>query len=160
MSKLTVLGFLLLALALATTATVAVAASRPVVPRPAQTQIAHRSSGLAYAPTRMALGFRYTNWLKTPSTVEITFDNRAGWEIRFVVTRLAGSCRAGMEKSFQLDGNKVYWSHTGAEQQAWRCVSGPLGRQLRLVASSPQPPTRFADVGLGRVVASGKRIVS
>ena len=63
-----------------------------------------------------------------------------------------------MEKSFQLDGNKVYWSHTGAEQQAWRCVTGPNGRQVRLVASSPQPPTKFADVGLGRVVASGKRI--
>ena len=62
-----------------------------------------------------------------------------------------------MEKSFQLDGNKVYWSHTGAEQMAWRCVK-PSGRQVRLVASSPQPPTKFADVGLGRVVASGKRI--
>jgi len=60
-----------------------------------------------------------------------------GWEIRFIVLRTSGSCRTGMEKSFQLDGNKVYWSHTGAEQQAWRCVTGPYGRQVRLVASSP-----------------------
>ena len=90
--------------------------------------------------------------------MRIRFANRAGWQIRFVAVRLRGSCRAGMEKSFQLDGNKVYWSHTGAEQMAWRCVTGPDGRQVRLVASSPQPPTRFADVGLGRVVASGKRI--
>jgi hypothetical protein len=156
MSRLTVIAFLL-ALAVTTTAA---AANRPVVPRTVQVQITRKAPSLAYAPTRMALGFRYTNWLKTPSTVEITFDNKAGWEIRFVATRLEGTCRAGMEKSFQLDGNKVYWSHTGAEQQAWRCVSGPLGRQLRLVASSPQPPTRFADVGLGRVVASGKRIAA
>lgn len=74
--------------------------------------------------------------------------------------RVNGACRMGMEKSFQLDGNKVYWSHTGAEQQAWRCVTRPDGRQLRLVASSPQPPTLFADVGLGRVVASGKQIAA
>ena len=65
-----------------------------------------------------------------------------------------------MEKSFQLDGNKVYWSHTGAEQMAWRCVTAPSGKQVRLVASSPQPSTKFADVGLGRVVASGKRIAA
>ena len=146
---------LLLALAATTTAG---AAARPVVPRPVQLQILVKAPALAYAPTRMALGFRYTNWQRTPANVEITFDNKAGWEIRFVALRQVGPCRAGMEKSFQLDGNKVYWSHTGAEQQAWRCVSSAHGRQFRLVASSPQPPTLFADVGLGLVVASGKHI--
>ena len=154
MGKLTATA-LLLALALATTAA---AASNPVVPRVVQAQIKLKAPGLAYVPTRMAIGFRYTSWLKTPSTVETTFDNKAGWEIRFVATRLYGLCRTGMEKSFQLDGNKVYWSHTGAEQQAWRCVKRPDGKWLRLVASSPQPPTKFADVGLGIVAASGKRI--
>ncbi len=146
----TVLGF----------AAAASATAAPVVPRPAQLQILHRVPSLAYVPTRTALGFHYVNWQKSPANVLITFDNKAGWEIRFVVLRQSGSCRTGMEKSFQLDGNKVYWSHTGAEQQAWRCVRGLQGRQLRLVASSPQPPTLFADVGLGRVVASGKRIAS
>ena len=95
------------------------------------------------------------NWQKSPSNLEITFDNKAGWEIRFIALPTSGSCRTGMEKSFQLDGNKVYWSHTGAEQMAWRCVTSPSGRKVRLVASSPQPSTKFADVGLGRVVASG-----
>ena len=142
------------------TAATADASSTPVVPRPAQLQILHRAPGLAYAPTRMTHGFHYVSWQKSPSNVLLTFDNKAGWEIRFVALRQYGSCRTGMEKSFQLDGNKVYWSHTGAEQQAWRCVTGAQGRQLRLVASSPQPPTLFADVGLGRVVASGKRIAS
>ena len=134
--------------------------ARPVVPHQVQAQIAQRVPGLAYAPTRAPLGFGYTSWLKTPSTVEVTLDNKAGWEIRFVAMRHTGSCRAGMEKSFQLDGNKVYWSHTGAEQQAWRCLTDAQGRQVRLVASSPQPPSLFANVGLGRVVASGKRIAA
>jgi len=105
-------------------------------------------SVLATEPTG---GLRY-------SITVTKFDNKAGWEIRFIALPASGACRTGMEKSFQLDGNKVYWSHTGAEQMAWRCVTSPSGRQLRLVASSPQPPTTFADVGLGRVVASGKRI--
>jgi hypothetical protein len=139
---------------------VANATAGSVVPRPAQLQILRSAPGLAYMPTRTALGFHYVHWQKSPANVLITFDNRAGWEIRFIVLRQSGSCRSGMEKSFQLDGNKVYWSHTGAEQQAWRCVTGPQGRQLRLVASSPQPPTLFADVGLGRVAASGKRIAA
>jgi hypothetical protein len=140
------------------TAAAAGAAAKPVVPRAVQLRILRSTPALAYVPTRTASGFRYVNWQKSPSNLEITFDNRAGWEIRFIALRTSGSCRTGMEKSFQLDGNKVYWSHTGAEQMAWRCVTSPSGRQLRLVASSPQPSTKFADVGLGRVVASGKRI--
>jgi hypothetical protein len=157
MTRLTVTGILLLSLVFAATAA---AISRSVVPQPVQVQIEHKAPGMAYAPTRMALGFRFTSWQRTPTTMEITFDNKAGWEIRFVVLRFSGACRTGMEKSFQLDGNKVYWSHTGVEQQAWRCITRPDGRQLRLVASSPQPATVFADVGLGRVVASGKKIAA
>ena len=141
-------------------AAAASASAKPVVPRAVQLKILHTKPALAYAPTRAAFGFHYVSWQKSPSNVEITFDNKAGWEIRFVALGQTGPCRTGMEKSFQLDGNKVYWSHTGAEQQAWRCVTGPYGRQVRLVASSPQPPTLFADVGLGRVVASGKRIAA
>jgi hypothetical protein len=60
-----------------------------------------------------------------------------------------------MAKSFQLDGNKVYWSQTAAEQHAWRCVNG-----MKLAATTSLPPNRFADVGLGRMTASGYRIRS
>ena len=52
-----------------------------------------------------------------------------------------------------LAGNKVYWSQTATAQQAWRCVNG-----MKLVAATSLAPDRFADVGLGRVVASGHRI--
>ena len=44
------------------------------------------------------------------------------------------------------------------QQQAWRCVKHPSGRWVRLVASSQAPPTKLADVGLGRVVASGRLV--
>jgi len=158
MRRLTTIGLVLCGALLAAAA--AGASARPVVPRPAQLRILRTTPTLAYVPTRMALGFNYVSWQKSPSNMMITFDSKAGWEIRFIALPTNGSCRAGMEKSFQLDGNKVYWSHTGAEQMAWRCVTGPSGRQVRLVASSPQPSTKFADVGLGRVVASGKRIAA
>ena len=159
MSRFAVIGLLVsLALPTAAAAGAAIVVDPPVVPRLVQLQLARKAPALAYTPTRMALGFRYTTWQKTLSAVQITFRNTSDREIRFVVTRLRGMCRTGMEKSFQLAGNKVYWSHEGAEQRAWRCLSGPRGRHIRLVASSQEPPTRFADVGLGRVVASGKRI--
>ena len=69
-----------------------------------------------------------------------------------------GSCTAGKEKTFQLAGVKVYWGHTATEQQAWRCVVDPSGHQVKLVAATSLPPTKFADVGLGTIVASAHRI--
>jgi hypothetical protein len=88
----------------------------------------------------------------------IWFRNRGGWEIVFSAPPARGDCRAGIEKSFQLAGNKVSWAQTATEQQAWRCVAGRGGRSVRLVASTAQPPARFADVRLGRVVASARSI--
>jgi hypothetical protein len=136
---------------------VAAAAAKPVVPTAVQVRIKAKAPSLAYVPTRLAIGFHYRRWEYRQGTVRIWFRNKAGWEIVFVAARLHGACRAGMEKSFQLDGNKVWWAHTAIEQQAWRCVVG-RSSLVRLAAASPQPPTRFADVGLGRVAASGKRI--
>ena len=79
--------------------------------------------------------------------------NKAGREIVFTASRFSGVCRARMEKSFQLDGVKVWWAQTASEQRAWRCVNGH-----KLVASSTLSPRQFADVGLGRIVASGHGI--
>jgi hypothetical protein len=134
------------------------AAASPVVPAAVQTQIARRAPQLAYVPTRMLLGFRYRTWKAEAGVVRIWFRNRAGWEITFVAAPLRGGCRAGMEKSFQLAGNKVYWGHRVTEQEAWRCVPGRARRTIRVVAASAQPPTTLADVGLGRVVASARRV--
>jgi hypothetical protein len=133
-------------------------AAAPVVPVRTQAQIAKARPALAYAPTRMVIGFRFRSWRTGLATVYERFTNKAGWEITFVSAPLRGLCRAGSSKTFQLDGNKVYWSKTVNEQQAWRCVRNRGGLWVRLVAASPQPPTKLADSGLGRVVASAKRI--
>lgn len=73
----------------------------------------------------------------------------------FAVSRRTGSapCTAGREKTFQLAGNRVYWGHRVEEQQAPRCVNG-----VQLAAATAMPPTEFADVGLGTLVASGREI--
>jgi hypothetical protein len=123
-----------------------------LVPLPVQHQIAQKAPLVAYAPSRLAIGWRYRNWTNA-GALRIWFANKAGTEIVFVAAPFKGNCRAGMEKSFQLAGNKVYWGHTSNEQQAWRCVNG-----TKLVAATSLTSDRFADVGLGRIVASGHRI--
>jgi hypothetical protein len=143
---------LLIAVATAAGASAAAAAT-PVVPVFTQHRIATRAPSLAYVPARLAIGWRYRNWKVEGGVLRIWFANKAGRTITFVAARLSGKCRTGMEKSFQLAGVKVYWSHTANEQQAWRCVNG-----VRLVAATSLGPDHFADVGLGRIAASGHRI--
>lgn len=129
------------------------AAPPPIVPLSVQHAIVRRAPALAYVPARIATGYRYRHWAFAGSAVRIRFANRAGKEIVFVAARRAIPCTDGREKTFQMAGNKVYWGHRAEEQEAWRCLNG-----VQLVAATPQPPTAFADVGLGRVVASAHRI--
>ena len=151
---------LALSLALAGVAAAsASAATAPVVPRHSQAALRHKLPALAYVPTRVGFGFRYYKWATTTRpALRIWFRDKAAREITFVATFQKGACATGREKSFQLDGNKVYWSHTSEEQQAWRCVKGTNGRLVRLTVATPIPPTRFADVGIGRIAASGLRV--
>jgi hypothetical protein len=123
-----------------------------LVPLPVQHQIAQKAPLVAYVPARLGVGWHYERWTHQVA-LRIFFSNKAGKEIVFVASPFNGNCRAGMTKSFQLDGNKVYWSQTATEQQAWRCVNG-----MKLVATTSLPPNRFADVGLGIMAASGHRI--
>lgn len=139
--------------AAAIAASTASAAPQPIVPTFTQKQIAKRAPQLAYVPARIAIGYRYHHWSFAGGALRIWFRNSAQHEIVFVAAKQRGTCTAGKEKTFQMGGNKVYWGHTSNEQEAWRCVDG-----VRLVAATPQSPTAFADVGLGRVAASGHRI--
>jgi hypothetical protein len=145
--------FCLLIAVVAAAGTAAAAAATPVVPAFTQGQIAKTVPSLAYVPARLAIGWRYRRWTHRGGVLRIFFANKAGREITFVAAPLTGTCRAGMEKSFQQAGVKTYWSHTANEQQAWRCVNG-----VRLVAASSLRPDQVADVGLGRIAASGHRI--
>jgi hypothetical protein len=133
--------------------TSAAAAATPVVPVFTQHQIAKTVPAAAYVPARLAIGWRYRRWTHTGGVLRIFFADKAGREITFVAVRFSGNCAAAKEKTFQLAGVKVWWSRTASEQQAWRCVNG-----VKLVAATALGPDRFADVGLGRIVASGHRI--
>ena len=124
-----------------------------LVPVPVQHQIVQRAPMVAYVPARLSVGWHYRTWKLQTGVVRIWFANRAGKEITFVAAPFRGNCLSGREKTFQMAGVKVYWGHTANEQQAWRCVNG-----VKLVAATPQPPEKFADVGLGRMVASGHKI--
>ena len=143
-----------LALVLAATAT----AATPVVPVHSQQALKKKLPSLAYIPTRVGSGFRYYKWTTTTRpALRIWFRDKAAREITFIATFQTGACAAGKEKTFQLDGNKVYWSHTANGQQAWRCLARN-GRTVRLTVATPIPPTRFADVGIGRIAASGRYV--
>jgi hypothetical protein len=136
----------------------AASAAAPVVPVNSQHALKKKLPALAYVPTRVGFGFRYYKWATTTRpALRIWFRDKAAREITFVATFQKGACATGKEKSFQLDGNKVYWSHTRNEQQAWRCLVRN-GRTVRLTVATPIPPTTFADVGIGRIAASGRYV--
>jgi hypothetical protein len=97
-------------------------------------------------------GWHYARWTNA-FVLRIYFVNKAGQNIVFVAARYKGDCGTGRQKSFQLAGVKVYWALTATEQEAWRCLNG-----VKLIAATSLPPNRFADVGLGRIAASGHRL--
>jgi len=133
-------------------------AAAPVVPVHSQQALKRKLPLLAYVPTRVGSGFRYYKWATTTRpALRIWFRDKAAREITFIATFQNSACAAGREKTFQLDGNKVYWSHTANEQQAWRCLVRS-GRTVRLTVATPIPPTTFADVGIGRIAASGRYV--
>ena len=131
------------------------------MPVAVEKQIARRAGIESYTPSRMLIGFTYERWQYVPGELRIWFANKAHVEIKFdVAPLLASTCAAGKQKTFQLAGNKVYWSQVTDPtveyvQEAWRCVKNPSGRMMRLSVVTQTPPTKLADVGLGRVVASG-----
>jgi hypothetical protein len=136
--------------------TVALAATRPVSGSALLT--IERSAGFRnFLPTRMLFGFGYDRWSNRGGILRVDFENKAGWQLEWRVQPMLGGCGGGSTKTFQLDGNKVWWAQIGAEQQAWRCVFGLDGKPLRLVAATTTPPSKLADSGLGIVAASAKR---
>ena len=110
-----------------------------------------------FLPTRMLAGFTYWRWSDRGGILRVDFRHKAGWMLEWRVQPTTGDCDTGSMKSYQLDGNKVWWAQIGAEQQAWRCVFGLDGKPLRLVAASTTPPTKLAGPGLGIVAASARR---
>jgi hypothetical protein len=108
-------------------------------------------------PARGAIPYRYRNWALQQGVLRIWFANTN--EPRKLVVFQAqvfhGTCRARMQRSFQMAGVKTWYSYDGTRQQAWRCVHG-----TKLTAWTTIGLRKFSGFGLARIVASGHRIGS
>ena len=111
-----------------------------------------------YLPTQMLSGFTYASWTYRSGVLRIDFRNKAGWDVQWRVGPMsAHSCASGMQQSFQLNGDKVWWAQNAVNQFAWRCVFGLDGIPLRLEAASSISPSKLGASGLGVVAAAAKR---
>lgn len=133
------------------------------LPAPLRAHLAAESGGTLYLPARTPDFYRYRSGAAvTNGKLAVTFTNRvrirAGvwqWTKKTFVWqagRYAGDCTAfaTVDKTLQLDGNKVYWSDGSGV--AWRCVRDTRGHSYVLSASSR---TGLGAVGLASAVASG-----
>jgi hypothetical protein len=130
----------------------ALLAPAPLVPPFIQAKVEQKAGAQAYVPTRAPFRYSYLSYTwNAPDRILVVrladrrYPNRAAHTIFFSVHRLTGDCATGNQKSYQLDGNKVYSDST----VAWRCLPG-----VKVLASGPNLPT----VALGQVVASAKRV--
>jgi len=144
-------------LALVAVAAPATAPAAVPVPRSALLAVDRTVPIANFMPTLMLPGYSYARWSYRRGVLRIVFRGPGARTIVWAVEPMSGRCDTGKQKSFQLAGNKVWWAQDGAAQRAWRCTFAADGVPIRMSASSTTPPTRLADVGLGRVVASGKR---
>jgi hypothetical protein len=164
MRLLGVLGFVLVTTAIGSVGSAGAGLPRQPVPLSVETKIAKQAGLESYTPSRMLTNWHYDRWHYVPGELRVWFSNRSHWQITFDATPLRTSnCATGAQKTFQLDGVKVYWSQvvdTTVQyvQQAWRCVRHPSGRWIRLSATSTRPPNRLADTGVSQVVAFGRLI--
>ena len=140
-------------LAVATLALAApAAAASPLVPPFIQSLVKEKAGAQAYVPTRAPFRYTYLSYrwnardrILVVRLVDRRYPNRAAHTVFFSVHRFSGDCATGNQKSYQLDGNKVY----SDANVAWRCLPG-----VKLLASGPNLPT----VALGQVVASAKKV--
>jgi hypothetical protein len=114
-----------------------------------------KAGALAYAPTRGPFGYRYQSYTWNAATKQLTVrlhdrhykpsnPNRGVTvTVRWSAGTLAG-CGHGNEKSYQVDGNRVFSS---GGDVAWRCVRGADGRSVKIVAAGKNlPPSTLAIV--------------
>jgi hypothetical protein len=146
MKKLALLAVATLALA------APAAAASPLVPPFIQSLVKEKAGAQAYVPTRAPFRYSYLSYtwnardrILVVRLVDRRYPNRAAHTVFFSVHRFSGDCATGNQKSYQLDGNKVY----SDAEVAWRCLPG-----VKLLASGPNLPT----VALGQVVASAKKV--
>ncbi len=132
------------------------------VPPVLRTQLAARS-GTLYLPARTPLFYRYrAGATLSGGILSVRFTNRVRvrqgvwrwtnksfvWQVRPFARTAECASWAGVQKTIEMAGNKVYWSN-GA---AWRCVTDRRGRAHVLAALHGGA---LPDTALAMVVASG-----
>jgi len=133
------------------------------VPAPLRAQLASESGGVLFLPARTPSFYRYRSGATVSNgKLSVTFTNRVRiregvWQwtkktFRWDAQRYSGDCTAFAtpDKTFQLSGNKVYWS--ASLGVAWRCVEDARGRSYAISASSA---TGLGDLALASAIASG-----
>ena len=134
----------------------------PLVPPVIQQVIEHKAGALAYVPTRSPFGYRYLSYTWSSGGKQLTVrlhdkhyrpsnTNRTVAVTAQYANGSLAACGAGNEKSYQVDGNKV-WSAGG--NTAWRCVRGAQGRTVKIVATGKNLPAS----ALAIVASSVKRL--
>jgi hypothetical protein len=134
----------------------------PVVPPFIQHVIEQKAGPLAYIPTRAPFGYRYLSykWDAAGQRLTIRLHDRhypvsnANRTVPVTVERFGGtlaSCGHGNEKSYQVDGNKVF---SAGDNLAWRCVRGAGGRIVKILAAGRNLPASTLAI----VASSVRRI--
>jgi len=134
----------------------------PLVPPFVQHVIEQKAGPLAYVPTRAPFGYRYLSYSWDAGAKRLTIrlhdkhyaPSNANRTLAVTVERFGGtpkSCGDGNEKSYQVDGNKVF---SAGVDLAWRCVRGVQGGVVKILAAGRNLPAS----ALAIVASSVKRL--
>jgi hypothetical protein len=105
-----------------------------LVPPFIQHVIERRAGDYAYIPTRAPSAYRYRSYTWNPRTKMLTvrLRDKRNASIGVTIEPFRGDCATGNEKSYQVDGNKVF---SAGGDLAWRCI-----RQVKILAAGPKLP--------------------
>jgi hypothetical protein len=134
----------------------------PLVPPFIQHVIEQKAGPLAYVPTRAPFGYRYLSYSWDAAakrlTVRLHDKHYAASNTNRTIAVTAewsggtlASCGDGNEKSYQVDGNKVF---SAGGDLAWRCVRGAGGRVVKILATGRNLPA----AALAIVASSVRRL--
>jgi hypothetical protein len=129
-------------------------------------KLAAAGGGTLYLPARVPLFYRYRSGARVANgRVTVPFTNRVrvrpgvwrwtnesfDWSVQRLGTGKSCTGWAMPTRSFQLSGNKVYWSSGLDGGTAWRCATTARNQTYVMSAAG----AKLSDVGLAGVVASG-----
>ena len=134
----------------------------PLIPPFIQHVIEQKAGPLAYVPTRAPFGYRYLSYSWDAGAKRLTIrlhdkhyaPSNANRTLAVTAERFGGtlaSCGDGNEKSYQVDGNKVF---SAGVDLAWRCVRGVQGGVVKILAAGRNLPAS----ALAIVASSVKRL--